>query len=500
MGPPAPVLSCTGSSPLCIALTAAPVALTMPPNDLIRGSPSAPPLPSNGEGDEFLTFVVDRSFIRQLVDQFGSTSAATEALKEESTAFEMPTSFARRIYLFILTSQTQGTEVPQPPKADSKVKRQPIAEVQIGRKEPHRAKNSPEIADLEDLEQRFPTVDKSVIDFVYSSEKRCVKNAVKHIEEIMKREKCSKHELDVVLERQRAHIEQTMLDQFSDIPQPEGDSKEAASSKPGSSAVPAADTAKASSSQTSGSSHASGRPVASGSSRATGSHPQGEADVQPSTSRANGRATGVPRRYFTVQLGIDSTIISPAEVKARRREYYVYRDKADIYRHQRDECAKRSREAFLRRKMAEVAEFAEKANENDQQYRIYSDMAMAILMARSDMHSEDGTLLDVSCFEADEAITVLDLFLDVHIRALVEADETEAMGVTIITGSRTDEEGRNSVRSAVIRRAEMCKHRWEELSTTEHRSGEAVRLFVTKDSTQSHDAPRWLNEKPYLCK
>lgn len=97
----------------------------------------------------------------------------------------------------------------------------------------------------------------------------------------------------------------------------------------------------------------------------------------------------------------------------------------------------------------------------DKQFQRCSALASAALIAAHSDRSADT--LDLHHFKVDEAVTVLDLFLDFHIRRLAGGEHGNLGGeerLTIVTGRGLNSKGgRPRIKPAVLSRAHQRKLR-----------------------------------------
>ncbi|KAK3930420.1 NEDD4-binding protein 2 [Frankliniella fusca] len=161
-----------------------------------------------------------------------------------------------------------------------------------------------------------------------------------------------------------------------------------------------------------------------------------------------------------------------------------YRNKADTSRRERDSYNSKAKAAYQSTNRESAGLYAQKGALFEQRYEYYSAMAIAALLAA---HRDTvSASLDLHSFRVGEAVIVLDLFLDHYIRRLADGQGSDDR-LSVITGKGMHSAGgRPRVKPAVLERVRQRRLRFEEFPGNRG----AIRVFITQNSLLGHQVPK----------
>lgn len=462
------------------------------------------------EEEEVLTLIVDQDFMQQLMLRFGGA----ELSAEPSTIVRVPVSFARQIHYYALRTQLQEREEAYEAQRrrleeDEAIARQlyqemvesqritniggiarggGVAGVAEGPADPAPLPSAPAEARTEDraearrqvphterrealdylaklrLEDKFPQVDREMVHFIFAS-------------------LGSEEAASEALEEQLA--------QNWSRPQP-----------PVHSAAPSAAPIATPSAAPSATPSAAPNAAPSAAPRSTRARPGITEALEEQLARprrlaeASGSATPMPTQAPGASsaagpAGDAAEDENPWDSDSPMMSFSKYRARAETFRAERDAYFSKAKDAHHRQQKDAAGLFAQKGSFSERQYQYYSAMAAAALVAAHCERSSDS--LDLHSFKANEAVIVLDLFLDHHIRRLSEGRSGEDR-LTVITGKGLHSaDGRPRVKPAVLERVAQRRLRFEEFRNN---SG-AIRIFITANSFLAHQVPGARGAQPW---
>ncbi|KAK3930418.1 NEDD4-binding protein 2-like 1 [Frankliniella fusca] len=397
---------------------------------------------SSDEGNETLEFIIGKDFIQQLVDKFGGSNLRT---KDVSPVVKFPLDLARQIYEIIFAASSSEDEEDDGDIAmklqceeDERMARQLYEEML--RNNGCAANSSPpqlrEIMDME-LAQAIYRAD---VDSLSTNSPDTIANvlAKRLLEENYSHiDKKALHDIFLSCNCSFENTVKTLQEALSpDYPEKE---RKAAVQ-------------------------------------------QAAAQDRQKNYVGNSQGWDFSERHHSIENSIG--IENPWELSDPKAAYNTYREKADEFLKERDLMYCKANEAFKRKERSVAAYYAKLGEVHGKKFQHASAMAAAALAAaQGDSLSTD--VLDLHHFKVAEAVTVFDLYMDHHIRKLLE-DGLPQKSLDIITGrGQHSLHGKPRIKPAISNRAKKRNLRCQQAPSNPG----VLRIWVTSSSYLSHEVP-----------